>query len=113
MAAAIVDLTNLTGWGLVALQELRIGLIERVRQNLCDLIVRRLRQVFQRRGQREEFAQRIPAEVALLLELLHMFRRGPSRTGLEQAAAVQKRHNREHLGAGSYFENREQIREVV
>ena len=37
---AVVDFTHLTGRRLVALQELGIGLVERVGQNFCRLVVR-------------------------------------------------------------------------
>ncbi len=42
-----------------------------------------------------------------------MFRRRSSRAGLEQTAAVQQRNDREHLGAGADFENREEVRQIV
>ena len=37
--AAIVDLADLTGWRFVAFEELRVGLIQRIRQNLgCGIV---------------------------------------------------------------------------
>ena len=39
VAPAIINFTHLAGWRLVALQELGVGSIERIRQNLCGGIV--------------------------------------------------------------------------
>ena len=63
--------------------------------------------------QREELAERIPAQVVLLDELLHVLGRRTAGAGLEQAAAVHQRHDREHLGAGAQLEDREQVGQVV
>src|SRR5262249_55272516 len=113
VAATVVDLADLTGWRFVALEELRIGLIERVGQDLGHRIIPGLRQVLQRRSQCEEFAERVPTQIAFLLELLHVLWCRSSRAGLEQATTVQQRDDREHLGAGADFENGEQVCEVV
>ena len=42
-----------------------------------------------------------------------MFGRRSARAGLEETAAVQQRHDREHLRAGPDLENREQVGEIV
>ena len=70
-------------------------------------------EVLDRHGQRQELAERIPAQVVLLHELLHVLRRRAAGAGLVQPAAVEQRHDRQHLGARAELENREQIREVV
>ena len=72
-----------------------------------------LGQVLERHGQREELAERVPAQVVLLHELLHVLRGRAAGARLEQAAAVHERHDREHLGAGAELEDREQVGEVV
>jgi hypothetical protein len=70
-------------------------------------------EVLERDGEREELAERVPAQVVLLLELLHVLGRRAAGAGLEQAAAVHQRHDREHLGAGAELEDREQVGQVV
>ena len=70
-------------------------------------------EVLQRRGQREEFAERVPAQIVLLQELLHVLRRRAAGTGFEQPAAAQQRDDREHLRAGAELEDREEVGEVV
>ena len=57
--------------------------------------------------------RRVPAQVVLLLELLDVLGRGAAGAGLEEAAAVQQRHDGEHLGAGADLEDREEVGEVV
>ena len=63
--------------------------------------------------QREELAERVPAQVVLLHELLHVLGRRAAGAGLEQPAAVHQRHDREHLRARAELEDREQVGEVV
>jgi hypothetical protein len=46
-------------------------------------------------------------------ELLHVLGRRAAGAGLEQAAAVHQRHDRQHLGAGAELEDREQVGQVV
>src|SRR5213594_144096 len=46
MASAIINLAHLAGWRLVALQELGVGLIERIGQYFCGGIVGYFAQVF-------------------------------------------------------------------
>src|SRR3989441_12480826 len=71
MAPAIINLTHLSSRRLVALQELGVGSIERIRQNLCGGIVGCFAQMLQGCGQRQEFAQRIPAQIPFVLKLMH------------------------------------------
>ena len=61
----------------------------------------------------EEFAHRIPAQVAFFLELLHVLGRRAASAGFEQAAAGHQRHDRQHLRAGAEFEDREEVGQVV
>ena len=46
-------------------------------------------------------------------ELLHVLGRRAAGAGLEQAAAVHQRHDRQHLRAGAELEDREQVGQVV
>ena len=69
--------------------------------------------MFERRGQREKFAERIPAQEVFFDELLHVLRRRTARAGFEQTAAGHQRHDREHLRARAEFHDREQIGQVV
>jgi hypothetical protein len=46
-------------------------------------------------------------------ELLHVLGRRAAGAGLEQAAAVHQRHDRQHLGAGAQLQDREQVGQVV
>ena len=61
MAPAIINLTHPTGRRLVAFQELGVGSVERIRQDLCGRIVGCFAQMLQGWHQRQEFAQRIPS----------------------------------------------------
>ena len=69
--------------------------------------------MLERRCQREELAERVPAQVVLLQQLLDVLGRRPAGTGLEQSAAREQRHDRQHLGARADLEDREQVGEVV
>src|SRR5699024_2137714 len=46
-------------------------------------------------------------------QLLHVLRRGTTGTGFKQATAVNQRNDGEHLGAGTQFQNGEQVGVVV
>ena len=70
-------------------------------------------QHLERDGEREELAERVPAQVVLLDELLDVLGRRAARAGLEQPAAVHQRHDREHLRARPELQDREQVGEVV
>ena len=98
MAATIIQFANLPRRRTVVLKDLAVGLIERLGQNLHVLIPTCLRQMFQRSAKRQEFAQRIPAQIPFVLELLDMLGRRTAGPGLEQPAARQQRNDRQHLG---------------
>ena len=63
--------------------------------------------------QREELAERIPAQVVLLDQLLHVLGRRAAGAGLVHAAAGHQRHDGQHLGAGAQLQDREQVGQVV
>ncbi len=70
-------------------------------------------EVLERGRQREELAQAVPAQVVLLDQLLHVLGRRAAGTGLEEAATVHQRDDREHLGRRAELEDREQVGVVV
>ena len=51
--------------------------------------------------------------MVLFFELLDVFRCRSAGAGLKESAAVHERDNREHLGTGTDFENREEVGEVI
>ena len=113
VAAAVVELVHLARRRAVLVEHRAGGAVERVGEQLRGRVVGLLREELERRRQREELAERVPAEVVLLHELLHVLGRRTAGTGLEQATAVHERHDREHLGAGAELHDREQVGEVV
>ena len=113
MTAAVVDLVDPARRRLVLGQVAAVGLVQRTGDDMGAAAVGLVGQVFDRHGQREELAQRIPAQMPFLHELLHVLRRRAAGTGLEHGAAVQQRHDRQHLGAGAELEDREQVGQVV
>ena len=75
MAAAIVDFADLARRVAVELEELGDSRVERLGENLRLGVLVGLRQMFERRAQRKKFAERVLAQIALLLELLHVLGR--------------------------------------
>ena len=69
--------------------------------------------MFERNPQGEEFAHRIPAQIAFFLELLDVLRCRAARPGLEQPTTIHQRNDGEHLRAGAQLKNREEVGEVV
>ena len=111
-SAAVVDLPDARPATLFSSRN-RVG-VERVRQHLRARVAAGLRlEVLQRLGQGQELAERIPAQVVLLLRNCCTCLGAARRAGLEQAAAVHQRHDRQHLGAGAELHDREQVGEVV
>ncbi|EKD82647.1 MAG: hypothetical protein ACD_39C01169G0002 [uncultured bacterium] len=51
--------------------------------------------------------------MAFFDELLNMFGRRTTGAGFIEAATIEKRNDRKHLGAGAQFENREKIGQIV
>src|SRR5690606_38442888 len=94
VAAAVVDAAQAAGGRLVVVQERAGGRVQRLRQHPRLRVVVALGQVLERGGERQELAQRIPAQVVLGGELLHVLGRRAAGTGLEQPAAGHQRHNR-------------------
>ena len=113
MAAAIVDFANFARRIAVELEELADGQVERLGEDLRLGVLVGLRQIFGRRAQREKLAERIPAQIAFLLELLHVLGRRAAGTGLEKTAARQQRNDRQHLGRGAELHDREQVGSII
>src|SRR5665213_2472567 len=113
MAAAVIDFADLARRVAVELEELADGGVERLGENLRLGVLVGLRQMFERRAEGEELAERIPAQIALLLELLHVLGRRAAGTGLEKTAARQQRNDRQHLGRGAQLHDREQVGQIV
>src|SRR5450830_149940 len=113
VAAAVVDVADFTRWRLVVVEELASGLVQGLRQYQGFRVVVGHAQVFQGRGQGQEFTQGVPAQEVLFHQLLHVFRCRTAGAGFEQATAVHQRHDRQHLGAGAQFHDREQVGQVV
>src|SRR5690242_9828733 len=101
MAAAVVDFADLARRRAVELADLADGRVERLGEDLSLGILGCLRQMLERGAQCEEFAERIPAEITLLLELLDVLGRRAAGAGLEQTATRQQRNDRQHLGRGA------------
>src|SRR5699024_2922429 len=86
---------------------------ESIGQNLRAGVAGGGGQVLEALRQGEELTEAVPAQVVLRQQLLHVLRGRAAGTGLEQAAAVDQRHHREHFGAGAQFQDGEQVGEVV
>ncbi|MEZ5213379.1 MAG: hypothetical protein R2692_00360 [Microbacterium sp.] len=86
---------------------------ERVGEHLGLGVAGVLGEVLERGREREELAERIPAQVVLFDELLHVClgrsHPRPSRTGRRRRG----RHDREHLRRRADLEDREEVGEVV
>ena len=74
---------------------------------------RRRGQVLERGGEGRELAQRIPAQVVFLLELLDVLGGRAAGARLEQPAAGQQRHDGQHLGARPDLKDREEVGQVI
>jgi hypothetical protein len=84
VAAAVVDRAELAAGGLVVLEELAVGGVEGVGEDLGLGVLLRDGEVLEGRGEGEELAEAVPAEVVLLQELLDVL-------GAEPPAPVSKR----------------------
>ena len=113
VAAAVVQLFHFAGGGFVVIQHFAGGGVEGRRQYLCLIVASALGEVFQRGGEGEELAEGIPTQMVVFQKLLHMFGGRAAGAGFEQAAAVHQRHDGQHLGAGSQFQNGEEVGEIV
>src|SRR5471032_901389 len=113
VAAAVVDVADFARWRLVVVEELASGLVQGLGQHQGFRVVVSDTQMLKRRCQGQELAQGIPAQEVLFNQLLHVFRSRTAGAGFEQAAAVHQRHDRQHLGAGAQFHDREQVGQVV
>ena len=113
VAAAVVDAADPSGRGFVLVQEGAGGPVQGVGEDLGLGVAGGDRQMFQAGRQGQELPEAVPAQVVLLDQLLDVFGGRAAGAGLEQAAAVDQRHHRQHLGRGAEFEDREQVGQVV
>ena len=113
MGTAIVEFTNLPCRRTVEFENLAVGSIKRIGQDLSLLVAILQRNLFECRHESKVFAKRIPTEVVFGEELLHLLWSRTTRTRFVEATASHKRHDGEHLRRCSDFENREQVREVI
>src|SRR5699024_6143877 len=113
VAAAVVDLADPAGRGLVLLEERRDRRVQGVGEHLRLGVLEGLGQVLQRGAERGELTEGVPAQVVLLEELLDVLRRGATGTGLEEPAAGEQRDDREHLRARAELEDGEEVGQVV
>ena len=74
-------------------------------ENFADLL--------EGRGEGEELAEGVPAEVVFLGKLLDMFRGRAASTGFEESTAVHQRDDGEHLGAGADLEDGKKVGVIV
>src|SRR6478672_1662647 len=75
LTAAVVELTGLARRALVVLQQLAYGAIQGLAKQRGSLVAGLDSQVLEASAQSEEFAERIPPQVVLFDQLVHMLRR--------------------------------------
>src|SRR5471030_524915 len=113
VAAAVVDVADFARWRLVVVQELASGLVQGLGQNQSFRVVVRHTKMLKGSGQGQELAQGIPAQEVFFQQLLNVLRCRTASAGFKQAAAIHQRDDRQHLGAGAQFHDREQVGQVV
>src|SRR5690606_468235 len=87
--------------------------VESISEQARARIIELLSEMLKRGGEGHVLAERVPAEVALSLELLYVLRRRAAGSCLEQSAAVQQRYDGQHACAGADLEDRKQVGEIV
>ena len=113
LAATVVQLAGAGGGRFAVFQQLSSRSIQCFGQNGGLGIACFDSQIFERHGKRQEFTQRIPAQVILLRQLLYVLRSRAARTRFVHAAACHQRHDRQHFGAGSEFHDGEQVGQII
>ena len=113
LAAAIVELTCFGGWVLVVVQQGACRCIQSAGKNFGFFVASLDAQIFERNSQGQEFAQRVPTQVILFNQLLHVFRCRAAGTRFVHAATGHQWHDGQHFGAGAQFHDGEQVGEVV
>ena len=113
MAATVIDFTDLAAGRFIGIQQFLCRQIQRLTQNRRFFVVRDVAQMLERGRQSGEFTQRVPAQVPFFQHLLHMLRRRAAGTRFKQSATVHQRYDGQHLGAGTQFQDREQVGQVI
>src|SRR3546814_20074150 len=70
-------------------------------------------EIFEADREREEFAERVPAQAVFLDKLFDMLRRRAACPGLVHSAAGPPRHDRPHLRSGPAFHQRARVGELT
>ncbi len=113
MAVAVVGLADLGAGRPVVVQNPLRRCIDGLAQNAGLLVALGVGQKLKAFPQRAEFAKRIPTQVVFFHQLLHMLWCRTARAGFKHAAAVHQFHDRQHLGGGAQFQDREQVGQIV
>ena len=113
VAVAVVGLAHFPARGAVVIQNALGCGLNRLAQHTRFGITTRIGQELETFAQRAEFAQAVPAQVIFFHQLLDVFRGRTARAGLKQTTTLHQLHDRQHLGRGGQFQDREQIGEVV
>ena len=113
MTASIIDLIHFSRGRFVLFQELCNRRVQGLSQDVRLFVIERRCQVLKRRPEREELTQRVPTQVPFLLKLLHVFWRRTAGARFKQAAAIDKRYDRQHFGAGAELQDGKQVSQVV
>src|SRR5690606_13800946 len=112
-AAAVVYLACLARRLAPVAEVVRGRAVESISEQARARIIELLSEMLKRGGEGHVLAERVPAEVALSLELLYVLRRRAAGSCLEQSAAVQQRYDGQHACAGADLEDRKQVGEIV
>ena len=113
VAGAVVRFARFAFRRFVVQEQLFGGSIKRVGQHLRFGVASGLRQMLERHGERQKFAERVPAQMVFFEELLHVFGGGAARAGFKHAAAVHEWHDGEHFRTCPQFEDGEKVGQVV
>ena len=110
---AVVRLADFTARTTVIVQNALGGCINRIAQDTRFGIALGIGQELEAFAKRAELAQAVPTQVVGFHQLLNMLGGRTTRACLKQAAALHQFHDRQHLGRGRQFEDREEVGQVI
>ena len=113
MGAPIIQFTAFPRGCPVVEKILGAGFVQSLAEDTRFLVAELTCDVLKGDRESQKFTKGVPPKMVFRIKLLNVFRSGAPSPGLEQAASVHERNNREHFGAGAYLENREEIREII
>ena len=93
VTATVIQLTGHARRRLVVFQQTLGGCVESLTQQACTMIVVFLTQFIQRHGNSKELAQRIPAQMVFLQQLLHVLGCRTASAGFVEPTTVQQGNN--------------------